>query len=76
MHFARWITKVTDTHSEYVVFLAFAQLQWLLEPAVTLLLYAILCLVIYVLQTGLVQGPTFFGFLHLVLLTFGKIPCP
>ena len=29
MHFAYWITKATDTHSEYVIIIAFAQQQWL-----------------------------------------------
>jgi len=28
MCFASWITKATDTHSEYVRLLAFAQQQW------------------------------------------------
>jgi len=26
-HFARWIPKATDTHSEYPIFIAFPQLQ-------------------------------------------------
>ena len=33
MHFACWITKATDTHSEYVTFIAFPQKQWLREHA-------------------------------------------
>jgi hypothetical protein len=33
MHYARWITKATDTHSEYVILTAFQQLQWLRERA-------------------------------------------
>jgi hypothetical protein len=33
MHFACWITKATDTNSEYVILLAFAQKQWLRESA-------------------------------------------
>jgi len=28
MCFASWITKATDTHSEYVILLAFVQQQW------------------------------------------------
>ena len=34
MHrFACWITTATDTHSEYVIFTAFQQQQWLHERA-------------------------------------------
>jgi hypothetical protein len=29
MRFACWITKDTDTHSEYVILIAFARQQWL-----------------------------------------------
>ena len=29
MHFACWITKATDTHSEYVLLIAFVRQQWL-----------------------------------------------
>ena len=29
MRFACWITKTTDTHSEYVIFMAFLREQWL-----------------------------------------------
>jgi hypothetical protein len=31
MIFACWISKATDTHSEYVIFIAFPQQQWLRE---------------------------------------------
>jgi hypothetical protein len=31
MRFACWITKATDTHSEYVILIAFLQQQWLHE---------------------------------------------
>jgi hypothetical protein len=31
MRFSCWITKATDTHSEYVILIAFPQLQWLRE---------------------------------------------
>jgi hypothetical protein len=31
MRIARWITKVTDTHSEYEIFIALARQQFLLE---------------------------------------------
>jgi len=33
MHFACWIPKATDTHSEYVIFIAFPPQQWLHEHA-------------------------------------------
>jgi hypothetical protein len=33
MRFACWITKATDTHSEYVILTAFPWQQWLLERA-------------------------------------------
>jgi hypothetical protein len=33
MRFACWITKATDTHSEYVVFIAFLRQQWLQQRA-------------------------------------------
>jgi hypothetical protein len=33
MRVACWITKVTDTHSEYVILIAFPLLQWLSERA-------------------------------------------
>jgi hypothetical protein len=33
MRIACWITKATDTHSEYVIFIAFPLQQWLQESA-------------------------------------------
>ena len=39
MPFACWITKATDTHSEYVMPMAFPQQQWLHECASMLHLY-------------------------------------
>jgi hypothetical protein len=33
MRFACWITKATDTHSEYVIVIAFPRQQWLRERA-------------------------------------------
>ena len=35
MNFAFWITKATDTHSEYVILIALLWQQWLREPAST-----------------------------------------
>jgi hypothetical protein len=31
MRFAYWITKATDTHSEYIILIAFPRQQWLRE---------------------------------------------
>ena len=31
IRFACWITKVTETHSEYVILIAFRRQQWLRE---------------------------------------------
>jgi len=39
MHITRWINEVTDTHSEYVILIAFPLLQWLRERASMLRLY-------------------------------------
>jgi hypothetical protein len=45
MYFLCWITKATDTHSEYVILIAFSRQQYLRERA-TMLRYAyIACLV-------------------------------
>jgi hypothetical protein len=40
MRVACWITKATDTHSEYVMRSAFPRQQWLRERASSLRLYA------------------------------------
>jgi hypothetical protein len=39
MRFACWITKATDTHSEYVILTVFSRQQWLRERASMLRLY-------------------------------------
>jgi len=36
MRISRWIPKVTDTHSEYVVPIAFPRQQWLRERSLIL----------------------------------------
>jgi hypothetical protein len=36
MRFACWITKATETHSEYVILTAFPRQQWLRERASSL----------------------------------------
>ena len=33
MRFACWVTKATDTHSEYIILIAFSQQKWLGERA-------------------------------------------
>ena len=45
MRFACWITKATDTHSEYVILIAFLRLQWLRERAPMLRYTFTACLV-------------------------------
>jgi hypothetical protein len=45
MCFACWITKATDTHSEYVTLIAFPRQQWLRERASVLRYTYIACLV-------------------------------
>ena len=47
MRFACWITKATDTHSEYVILIAFPRQQWLCKRASMLCYTYIACLVIY-----------------------------
>jgi hypothetical protein len=46
MRFACWITKATDTYSEYVILIAFPQQQWLRERASILRYTYIVSLVI------------------------------
>ena len=36
VRFACWITKATDTYSEYVILIAFPRQKWLRERALTL----------------------------------------
>ena len=38
MRIACWITKATDTHSEYVILIAFPRQQWLRERTLPVLL--------------------------------------
>jgi hypothetical protein len=47
MRFARWITKATDTHSEYVIFIDFPRQQLFRERASILRYTYIACLVIF-----------------------------
>jgi hypothetical protein len=52
MRFARWITKVTDIHSEYVILTAFPWQQWLRERSSTLRYTHIACLLKYQFVTA------------------------
>jgi hypothetical protein len=45
MRIACWVTNATDTHSEYVIFIAFQRQQWLCERASVLRYIYISCLV-------------------------------
>jgi hypothetical protein len=48
MRFACWITKATDTHSEYVILIALQ--QWSLERA-PVLRYTYIAILVYSVQT-------------------------
>ena len=39
MCFVCWLTKATDTHSEYVILIVFLQQQWLCKHALLLCFY-------------------------------------
>jgi len=45
IRFACWITKATDTHSEYVIRMALPRQEWFREGAILLLLHVHACLV-------------------------------
>jgi len=49
MRIACWITKATNTHSQYVIIIAFPVQQWLQKRASKLCLY-IHCLSCYVIE--------------------------
>jgi hypothetical protein len=53
LRFACWITKATDTHSEYAVLTAFALQQWLLERASVLRCTFIASLVCVLFRDGI-----------------------
>ena len=48
MRFACWITKATDTHSEYVILIAFPRQQWLRERS-SMLRYSTLPVLFFIL---------------------------
>jgi hypothetical protein len=56
MRFAYWITKATDTSSEYVIFTAFPRQQWLHERASMLRYTYTACLVRYTAGSKKKQG--------------------
>jgi hypothetical protein len=49
MRLALWITKATDTHSEYIILIAFQQQQWFRESTSVLRHTFIACLFVTVL---------------------------
>jgi hypothetical protein len=56
MRIACWITKATDTHSEYVILIAFPRQQWLNERASVLRYTYIACLVYNRVGVSLLRG--------------------
>jgi len=46
VHSAYWLISATNTHSDYVILIAFPLLQWLRERASILLYTCIACVVI------------------------------
>jgi hypothetical protein len=44
MRFACWIAKAADTHSEYVIFIAYPRQQWLRERAPVYVTHTLLAL--------------------------------
>jgi hypothetical protein len=47
IRFACWITKATDTLSEYVILIAFPRQQWLRERATVVRYTYVTCLIIH-----------------------------
>jgi hypothetical protein len=52
MRFACWITKATDTHSQYIMLIAFPRQQWLRESTPMLRYTYIACLVTFMEDDG------------------------
>jgi len=52
MRIACWIPKATDTHSAYVILIAFARQQWFIERASMLRLYVLFNIVIRRIGSG------------------------
>ena len=70
MHIARWITKATNTHSEYVILIALPLQQWLQERPSLLRYSTLLALfIVDVNNSGtLIKKRTFTLLSHSVLL--------
>ena len=70
MYFACWITNATDTQSEYVIVIAFAQQQWLHEHAAVFHYTYIACLV------GVFPQTKYFGMWFALPLYIPQLPGP
>ena len=70
MWFACWIANATDTHSEYVIVIAFAQQQWLREQASLFHYTYIACLV------GVFPQTSHFDVCFALLLHIPQLPGP
>jgi len=55
MRIACWITKATDTNSDYVILIAFPRRKWLQERASTLTLYVLPALIYFVPRAYIVR---------------------
>ena len=66
MRIARWIIKATNTHTEYVILIAFALQQWLQERALMLRYTYISCLLSFLvaLWSNAGYGSLFMRFLN------------
>jgi hypothetical protein len=56
MRFSCWLTKATNTHSEYEIFNAFPWQQWLIESNASILCYTCIACLVEVLVTSVRDG--------------------
>ena len=56
MHCACWITKATDTHSKYVIHIAFPRPKWLHKRASMLCYMCFACLIVIEIDTAMSCG--------------------
>jgi hypothetical protein len=63
MHIACWITKATNTYSEYIILILFQRQQWLRERAIILRCTYIACLVRKYKEDGAAYNSVFFSLL-------------
>jgi hypothetical protein len=77
MRFACWITKATDTHSEYVIFIAFPRQEWLRERASMLHYTHTACIVtITIIMMGTISSSTITTvIIHTVITVIVVITC-